>query len=200
MVSKEEQAVFERGITAVARCSPMFWRLVTSRWVALLGLCLGILGIPGILQDLATWSGWFDQMPRTVSSASLSVGSLLVMAYLFAIRGRILGYVPKAARRRSGFPRRFSKRVRPRDPQSGLVRPRVGTTDSRNGPRGRPRHQPMGSHRSHHPQKRARWRRGLPRPCRYGPGPGNPRSAVPLHVHVRAFGELAHGTAHRAPP
>ena len=67
----------------------MFWRLVTSRWVALLGLCLALLGIPGMLQDAAIWFGWFGKLPRSASIAAISVGSLLVMAYVFTNRERI---------------------------------------------------------------------------------------------------------------
>ena len=61
----------------------MFWRLVTSRWAALLGLSLAILGIPGTLHDAATWLSWFDGVPRAVS---LVAGSLLLVGYVVANR------------------------------------------------------------------------------------------------------------------
>ena len=65
----------------------MFWRLVTSRWAVLLGLALAVLGIPGTLQDAATWLSWFDGVPR---AASLVAGSLLLVGYFVANRRRLL--------------------------------------------------------------------------------------------------------------
>ena len=62
----------------------MFWRLVTSRWVALLGLLLAFVGVPGILQDAAVWFGWFGQLPRSLSIGAAVVGVLLILAYLLA--------------------------------------------------------------------------------------------------------------------
>lgn len=62
----------------------MFWRLVTSRWVALLGLLLALVGVPGTLEDAAVWFGWFGQLPRSMSIGTAAVGVVLILTYLLA--------------------------------------------------------------------------------------------------------------------
>ena len=65
---------------------PMFWRFVTSRWVALFGLLLAFVGVPGTAQDAVVWWGWFGQMHRTMSTVTAAIGVFLVLAYLLANR------------------------------------------------------------------------------------------------------------------
>lgn len=76
----------------------MFWRLVTSRWVALLGLLLAFVGVPGTLQDAAAWFGWFGQSLRFVSIGAMVFGVLLILAYLLANRRAIPSFYSKLAR------------------------------------------------------------------------------------------------------
>ena len=67
----------------------MFRRFVNGPWAAVLSLCLGILSIPSMMEDAVAWSGWFARTPPVVSLGLLSVGSLLLMRYVFASRERI---------------------------------------------------------------------------------------------------------------
>lgn len=99
----------------------MFWRLVTSRWVALLGLVLAFFGVPGTLQDAAVWFGWFGQLPRFVFIGAAVVGVLLILAYVLANRRAIHSLCSKLVRPTrdalAAFPAATRQPVDPPDPQ-----------------------------------------------------------------------------------
>lgn len=67
----------------------MFWRFITSRWVALLGLLLALVGIPGVIQDAQVWFGWFGKLPRTPSLSIGGIGCLLIGMYVIANRNAV---------------------------------------------------------------------------------------------------------------
>ena len=92
---------------------PMFWRFVKSPWVAILSLCLGILGIPSMPEDAATWSSWFANMPLVLSLALLSLGFLLLARYIVASRERIRDFTLKLLGAASAGQAAFRKHFRP---------------------------------------------------------------------------------------
>lgn len=94
----------------------MFRRFVNGPWAAILSLCLGILSIPGMLDDAAAWWGWLAKIPGAVSLALLSAGLLLLMRYLFANRERIqqstLKLLSAAGAGRAAFRNHFRPPIR----------------------------------------------------------------------------------------
>lgn len=91
----------------------MFWRFVNGPWAAILSLSLGILSIPGMPEDAAAWSSWFANMPTVVSLALLSVGSLLLVRYIFASRERIQDFTLKLLGAASAAQAAFRKHFHP---------------------------------------------------------------------------------------
>ncbi len=92
---------------------PMFWRFVNGPWAAILSLCLGILGIPSMLDDAAAWSGWLAKTPPAVSLALLSVGSLLFIRYLYASRERVRDFTLKLLAAATAAQAAFRKQIGP---------------------------------------------------------------------------------------
>ena len=72
-----------------------FLRFVNGPWVAILGVGLAILGIPGMFEDAVAWSGWLSKLPPVASLALLSIGSLLLLLYLYSIRQQIRDWILK---------------------------------------------------------------------------------------------------------
>lgn len=64
----------------------MFWRIVIGRVSVSLGICVTLIGVAGVPQDVATWLGWLEKVPPSVL---LVAGSLLLMGYVFANRKRV---------------------------------------------------------------------------------------------------------------
>ena len=48
----------------------MFWRFVNGPWPAILGLCLGVLSMPGMLEDATAWWGLLAKVPPQFRSLS----------------------------------------------------------------------------------------------------------------------------------